>query len=53
MLIHGLVGHKSEFNKSKKSRHAYTFHVMDADNAKWSEENWLQLPDGQSFENLN
>jgi len=52
VLIHGLVAHKSEGNKSDKSRHAFTFHVMDTENTKWSEENWLQLPEGETFQML-
>lgn len=52
VLIHGLVAHKSEANKSNKSRHAYTFHVMETEDAKWSEENWLQLPEGETFQLL-
>ncbi|XP_032904817.1 phytanoyl-CoA dioxygenase domain-containing protein 1 isoform X2 [Amblyraja radiata] len=39
ILIHGQVVHKSALNTSDKSRHAYTFHIMDG---HWSEENWLQ-----------
>ncbi|KAJ1362870.1 hypothetical protein KIN20_022577 [Parelaphostrongylus tenuis] len=42
LLIHGLVVHKSATNTSSNSRHAYTFHVMEAKNTKWSEDNWLQ-----------
>ncbi|VDM58722.1 unnamed protein product [Angiostrongylus costaricensis] len=42
ILIHGLVVHKSATNTSSNSRHAYTLHVMEAKNTKWSEDNWLQ-----------
>lgn len=52
VLIHGFAVHKSELNKSNKSRHAYTFHVMETDNVKYSKENWLQLPEGQTFKLL-
>ncbi|KAL1130876.1 hypothetical protein AAG570_012117, partial [Ranatra chinensis] len=45
VVIHGRVVHKSEHNKSSKSRHAYTFHVMDVE-SKYSPENWLQSPQG-------
>ncbi|XP_031555720.1 phytanoyl-CoA dioxygenase domain-containing protein 1-like [Actinia tenebrosa] len=41
VLIHGAVLHRSLPNKSSKSRHAYTFHIVDG-NAKWDEQNWLQ-----------
>ncbi|XP_054273261.1 phytanoyl-CoA dioxygenase domain-containing protein 1 homolog isoform X2 [Macrosteles quadrilineatus] len=46
IVIHGQVVHKSEHNKSQKSRHAYTFHVIDAKNSKYSQENWLQTEEG-------
>lgn len=49
VLIHGFSVHKSELNKSNKSRHAYTFHVMETDNVNYSKDNWLQLPQGQIF----
>jgi len=43
IVIHGNVVHKSEPNRSQKSRHAYTFHVIETENnVKYSEENWLQ-----------
>ncbi|XP_039576161.1 phytanoyl-CoA dioxygenase domain-containing protein 1 isoform X2 [Passer montanus] len=42
ILIHGEVVHKSELNSSESSRHAFTFHVMEAKGTTWSKENWLQ-----------
>ncbi|XP_044309129.1 phytanoyl-CoA dioxygenase domain-containing protein 1 isoform X3 [Varanus komodoensis] len=42
VLIHGEVVHKSEHNYSEKSRHAYTFHLMEAEGTTWTAENWLQ-----------
>ncbi|CAH1125678.1 unnamed protein product [Ceutorhynchus assimilis] len=42
VLIDGQVVHFSEPNKSDQSRHAYTFHVVERKNTKYSEENWLQ-----------
>ncbi|KAM4663730.1 phytanoyl-CoA dioxygenase domain-containing protein 1 isoform 2-T2 [Discoglossus pictus] len=42
VLIHGEVVHKSALNSSPNSRHAYSFHVMETKDAKWSPENWLQ-----------
>ncbi|KAF5289130.1 hypothetical protein FQR65_LT02019 [Abscondita terminalis] len=44
ILIHGQVVHYSDSNKSSKPRNAYTFHVMDQKNTKYSKDNWLQLP---------
>ncbi|EFP00422.1 hypothetical protein CRE_21791 [Caenorhabditis remanei] len=52
ILIHGLVVHKSEANTSDKSRHAYTVHVMERKNTKWSEDNWLQDTEDYKFPNL-
>ncbi|KAE9556501.1 hypothetical protein FO519_000195 [Halicephalobus sp. NKZ332] len=52
VLIDGLVVHKSEPNKSEKSRHAYTFHVADAHGTKWMENNWLQETPDYKFPNL-
>lgn len=51
VILHGNIVHKSDENKSNISRHAYTFHVIDAQ-SKWSEENWLQYPNNKSFELL-
>lgn len=45
VVIHGQVIHKSEHNKSSKSRHAYTFHLMEQE-SKWSPDNWLQSEKG-------
>uniref|UniRef100_A0A8C0G8Q1 Phytanoyl-CoA dioxygenase domain-containing protein 1 n=1 Tax=Chelonoidis abingdonii TaxID=106734 RepID=A0A8C0G8Q1_CHEAB len=42
ILIHGEVVHKSELNSSERSRHVYTFHLMEAKDTSWSKENWLQ-----------
>ncbi len=42
ILINGEVVHKSEENKSGRSRNIYTFHLYDAGTSKWSQDNWLQ-----------
>ncbi|KRT86073.1 hypothetical protein AMK59_357, partial [Oryctes borbonicus] len=52
VLIHGQVVHYSEANRSDKSRHAYTFHVVETKDTKYSEENWLQPAEGKSFLHL-
>lgn len=44
VLIHGNLLHKSEKNVSQKGRIIYTFHVIEADGAKYDERNWLQPP---------
>jgi len=54
VLIHGEVVHKSERNKSSKSRHVYTFHVIErANGAVYSKENWLQPTPNLPFPSLN
>ncbi|XP_032993727.1 phytanoyl-CoA dioxygenase domain-containing protein 1 isoform X1 [Lacerta agilis] len=52
ILIHGEVVHKSEPNLSEKSRHVYTFHIMEAKDTAWSPENWLQPTPGLPFPSL-
>lgn len=42
MLIHGLVVHKSEANRSPRPRPAFTFHVVDTVGAAWAADNWQQ-----------
>lgn len=49
VLIHGQVVHRSEPNRSKQSRHAYTFHIIETDNTEYSKDNWLQPPEGKEF----
>src|SRR6185295_1434330 len=41
ILLHGLLPHRSFENRSTRSRHAYTLHLIGA-NAKYPEDNWLQ-----------
>ncbi len=41
VVLHGLLPHWSAPNRSEKSRHAYTLHVIDA-TARYSADNWLQ-----------
>jgi len=44
VLLHGRLPHYSCENNSEKSRHAYTFHVIEG-NSKYLDYNWLQRPD--------
>lgn len=47
VLIHGNVLHKSEANRSPKSRYIYTFHMIDVDAASgqvYDDRNWLAPP---------
>jgi phytanoyl-CoA hydroxylase len=41
IVLHSLLPHLSRENRSPKSRHAYTLHVIDA-SVNYPEENWLK-----------
>ena len=41
IILHGLLPHLSRENRSSKSRHAYTLHVIDA-SSDYPANNWLQ-----------
>ena len=41
ILLHGLLPHRSFENRSERSRHAYTLHLIDGE-AKYPADNWLQ-----------
>lgn len=43
VILHGSVPHLSGPNRSAKSRHAYSLHVIDA-GADYPADNWLQRP---------
>lgn len=45
IILNGLLPHKSLANRSAKSRHAYTLHVIGAD-SDYAKDNWLQRSDG-------
>lgn len=43
IIIHGLVVHKSEPNKTEnQSRHIYTYHIVEQEGTTWDQDNWLQ-----------
>ncbi|HEV7684170.1 MAG TPA: phytanoyl-CoA dioxygenase family protein [Pyrinomonadaceae bacterium] len=44
IILNGLLPHKSLANRSSRSRHAYTLHVISAD-SRYPETNWLQRPE--------
>jgi phytanoyl-CoA hydroxylase len=44
VVLHGLLPHRSEENRSTRSRHAYAVHVVEAD-AHYPADNWLLRPD--------
>lgn len=43
IVLNGLLPHLSYANKSPKSRHAYTLHVISGE-CRYPEQNWLQRP---------
>ena len=43
VLLHGLLPHMSYANRSSRTRHAYSLHLIDKD-AHYSKLNWLQRP---------
>jgi phytanoyl-CoA hydroxylase len=49
ILLHGLLPHRSFENRSPRSRHAYTLHLINAE-AKYPEDNWLQRSELRGFD---
>jgi phytanoyl-CoA hydroxylase len=41
VVLHGLLPHLSRANRSPRSRHAYTLHLIEAD-ARYPRDNWLR-----------
>eukprot|EP00850_Spirogloea_muscicola_P002055 SM000008S22144 [mRNA] locus=s8:71969:74695:+ [translate_table: standard] len=41
MLLHGALVHTSYENKSPKSRHAYSVHIIESNRCAYAAENWL------------
>ena len=48
ILLHGLLPHRSFENRSPRSRHAYTLHLMGGQ-AKYPTDNWLQRSENMPF----
>lgn len=48
IVLHPLLPHLSRENRSPKSRHAYTLHVIDA-SVNYPEDNWLQRSGNMPF----
>jgi len=48
ILLHGLLPHRSLENRSDRSRHAYTLHLIPAE-ANYPLDNWLQRPATMPF----
>lgn len=51
VLIHGAVLHKSDHNRSEKSRFIYTFHMIEGEH-EYPKDNWLQPSAAHPFMNL-
>ncbi|HEV2834288.1 MAG TPA: phytanoyl-CoA dioxygenase family protein [Pyrinomonadaceae bacterium] len=51
ILLHGLLPHRSFENKSSRSRHAYTLHLISA-NTKYPADNWLQRSESMPLRGL-
>ncbi len=51
IILNGLLPHMSHMNKSARSRHAYTLHVMEA-NCHYPADNWLQRALGMPLRGL-
>ncbi len=52
VVLHGLLPHWSDVNRSAISRHAYSLHCISAA-AHYSEWNWLQRPAGMPLNRLD
>ena len=52
VLLHGLLPHWSDVNRSPRSRHAYTVHCISA-SASYPTWNWLQRPPGMPLRPLD
>ena len=48
ILLHGLLPHRSLENRSARSRHAYTLHLIPKE-ASYAADNWLQRPATMPF----
>jgi phytanoyl-CoA hydroxylase len=52
IVLHGLLPHKSLENRSPRSRHAYTLHVISGD-CDYPADNWLQRSVGMPLRGFN
>jgi phytanoyl-CoA hydroxylase len=51
VVLHGLLPHWSDVNRSATSRHAYSVHCIDGD-ATYPEWNWIRRPDTMPLRSL-
>ena len=52
IVLHGLLPHRSFENRSPRSRHAYTLHLIGAE-AKYPADNWLQRSETMPLRGFN
>ena len=52
ILLNGLLPHRSFENRSSRSRHAYTLHLIGA-TAQYPKDNWLQRDDSMPLKGFN
>ncbi len=52
ILLNGLLPHRSFENRSSRSRHAYTLHLIGR-NVKYPKDNWLQRDDSMPLQGFN
>ena len=53
VVLHAGLVHYSEANKSDKSRHAYSIHVIDGkEGVTYPKSNWLQRPEAHPFREI-
>ena len=52
VVLHGLLPHWSDINRSPTSRHAYSLHCVSA-SAEYPSANWLQRPDSLPLRRLD
>ena len=52
ILLHGLLPHRSFENRSSRSRHAYTLHLIGAE-MKYPSDNWLQRSESMPLRGFN
>jgi len=52
ILLNGLLPHRSFENRSSRSRHAYTLHLIGAD-ANYPDDNWLRRSDQMPLRGFN
>ncbi|CAI5727120.1 unnamed protein product [Peronospora effusa] len=52
VLLHSSFVHYSEANRSSKSRHAYSIHVVESHEVEYPKDNWLQMTDNVPLKSM-